>query len=105
MVLSGVQLEQHFVAWLMKLGCRFVQFSDIMHKIGIGSVAMFKSLQSQSKKVYGRWANMVLKSCYSLICGLALWSDKSMVLAKNTSLTGRMDANLSDRWNHNFDIQ
>ena len=53
MVLSGVQLEQHFVAWLMKLGCQFIQFHDIMHEIGIESSTMFKSLQSQSKKVYG----------------------------------------------------
>ena len=105
MVLNYVQLEQHFVGWLMKLGCRFVQFFDIMHKIGTASVTMFKSLQSQSKKVYGRRANMVVKLCYSLICELPLWNDKSTVLAENISLMGSVDMNLPDGWNHTLDIE
>ena len=105
MVLSGVQLEQHFVAWLMKLGCRFVQFFDIMHKIGIESLTMFKSLQSQSKKVYGKRANTVWKLCSSLFCGLALQKDKSMILAGDTSSMQRVDTNISDGRNHNFTIE
>ena len=100
MVLSGVQLEQHFVAWLMKLGCQFVQLQDIMHEIGIESSTMFKSLQSQSKKVYGRRANTVWKLCSSLFCGLALWKDKSTISADNTSLTQRVDTNIPDSRNH-----
>ena len=84
---------------------QFVQFFDIMHKIGIESSTMFKSLQSQSKQVYGRRANTVWKLCSSLFCGLALWKDKSTISADNTSLTQRVDTNIPDGRNHNFVLE